>query len=154
MIRAAISISPKTSRPAPSSSDTSSSSVSASGSSPNWRWRSLSNTRNASPNGGRLTSVFGFSVTWLTARPCALNCWPNSENEPPASMMKIRGRWIATICCRRYTSSADFPAPVGPRISICAFFFRSDRCNGSNMSGSAPRLKKTRPGCPVPLERP
>jgi hypothetical protein len=155
--RAAISISPRRSRrPSSRVSSSASSSVSAKSASsgsaaiPSSRSRS----RGAGAKGGRLTPSPGFKVSWCTESPWAARCRASSVKELPTSMMKTRGRWIAMAWRRRYTRSADFPEPVGPKIRRWAFFFRSWRCRGSKVSGSPPRLKKVKPGRPVPRARP
>jgi hypothetical protein len=49
----------------------------------------------------------------------------------PASIINSLGRSIAMTCPAMFVIEADFPAPVGPKISPWAFFFLSLPLKGS-----------------------
>ena len=56
-------------------------------------------------------STSGLSVTAWTDRPWWAKCWPSSENEPPASMMKMRGRWRGHHLLEQVHQQGRFPGP-------------------------------------------
>ena len=154
MMRAASSIWPSGSAGASSSASSSAaSSVSAnaeSASGPSGR----SSNRQAPAKGGRLTSFRGSRTTGWTVSPRRSQWAPKRSKLPPASMMKTLGRCTARAWSSMAFTVADLPEPVGPRISMWAFFLRSSRFRGSKVRSSPARLKKAMPGRPVPVERP
>jgi hypothetical protein len=59
---------------------------------------------------------------------------PKRSKLPPPSMMKTLGRCTARAWSSMAFTVADLPEPVGPRISMWAFFLRSSRFRGDRRS--------------------